>query len=288
MALLALPTPVPLTGFFPELRTDATFLDVAFEMPDEWVMAGGVNRAFGGGLEFVPWGTRSLQTVKLECSADETEITPHGLESIDMQLPFRLADAIYCSSLSVTGDQLAELAVERVRLLESAAFASQLIRATTQNSDGLANTATVISGTAFAVKRAVARVEDFLATRLSNGIGFVHMPPSVFSLAVAEGSVINRNGMWTTATGHRVIADAGYVDAIHPTGQAQSQAESKWVYASGPVFYRKTTAGKMEGSDDAGAAYNFPHNDVEAYADVMGLIAFDPTTVGAVRVDLTA
>lgn len=289
MALLDMATDVPLNALAPPLRTEATFLDVAYPMPGEWTDRGGVNRSLGAGLAFVPWGVPVITVTKLECSEDEAETVPHGFETAVVQLPFRLTNGVTCTSLSTTtGAELRDAALTQLRQIESAAFAQQLVDATTTNSAGLASTATVVVGaTAVAVSRAFARLEDFLATRLFNSIGFIHVSPGVFALAVAAEVVILRDGMWQTATGHLVIADAGYADMAAPTGQAQQQPESKWIYASGPVWFSKSRTDDIEGANTAGAAFNFAHNDHEAFTESYGVLAFDPETVGAVRVDMT-
>jgi hypothetical protein len=290
MALLDMATDVPLNALAPPPRTEATVLDVAFPMPGEWTDRQGRNRALGAGLSFVPWGVQTITVTKLECSEDEAETVPHGFETAVTQLPFRLTNGVTCTSLSTTtGDELRDAAMTQLRQVESAAFAQQLIDATTTPAAGLASTATVIvSNAAVTVTRAFARIEDFLATRLFNAVGFIHVSPGVFALAVAADVVMLRDGMWQTATGHLVIADAGYATAAAPTGQAQQQAESKWIYASGPVWYSKSRTDDVEGANTAGAAFNFAHNDHEAFTESYGVLAFDPETVGAVRVDMTA
>jgi hypothetical protein len=289
MALLDMATDVPLNALAPPLRTEATFLDVAYPMPGEWTTRDGVNRSLGAGLAFIPWGVPVITVTKLECSEDEAETVPHGFETAVVQLPFRLTNGVTCTSLSTTtGAELRDAAMTQLRQVESAAFAQQLIDATTTNAAGLASTATVVVGAAaVAVARAFARLEDFLATRLFNAIGFIHVSPGIFALAVAAEVVILRDGMWQTATGHLVIADAGYANMAAPTGQAQPSAESKWIYASGPVWFSKSRTGDIEGANTAGAAFNFSHNDHEAFTESYGVIAFDPETVGAVRVDMT-
>jgi hypothetical protein len=289
MPLLALPTDVPLNALAPLLRTQGTFLDVAYPMPGTWTDREGVNRVFGAGLTFVPWGVPEVTVVQLHCADDEDEVVPHGFEDAVTQLPFRLVNGVTCTSLSTTtGAELRDAALAQLRQIQSAAFAIQLVNPGDTNALGFAETAELaVDGSAVTVHRAFARLEEYLAAHLINGLGFIHVSPGVLALAMREGVVKFMDGGWQTATGHLVIADAGYSNATQPTGQSAGTAESKWIYASGPVWYSKSDTDDIAGANTGGAAFNFAHNDHEAFTEVYGVVAFDPETVGAARVDMT-
>lgn len=101
------------------------------------------------------------------------------------------------------------------------------------DSPSLANSATVVGDGPVAVTSAVAAIERGLADRLHGARGLVHVPVEV--LAISGNAFQFRNGQWETRTGHRVVADAGYV-GVAPGEEAESTGV-RWIYGSGPVRY---------------------------------------------------
>ena len=91
------------------------------------------------------------------------------------------------------------------------------------------------------------------------------------------------NGDWYTATGHLVVADAGYVGPNPADGVVTAGAP--YLYGSGPVFFKLYPNVTIVGQPWENFDYtrdNF-RVDVEQY----GIAFFEPCSVVAAAVDLT-
>jgi hypothetical protein len=140
-------------------------------------------------------------------------------------------------------------------------------------------------------------LEDDLARTLRGQTGMIHMPPGLLGQACESYDLeMGVDGQYRTPLGHVVVADAGYVDALAPGNNAASAASTEWVYASGPVLYRKSGIRMVDGGnigstmtdytgreDLRSADYTGFHtrNDMVRYADVFGIFQFDPAPVTA-------
>jgi hypothetical protein len=173
---------------------------------------------------------------------------------------------------------------KRLDVYASAAFAVELMRGTNGGPNSFkTNETTVISNTALTLRLAFAAVETFLAQKLFGARGIVHITPATLALAAADRLVHYIDGEWQTASGHRVVADAGYTGA-NPTGVAAAGASETFIYASGPVYYaisdtKPVGRRNQESTDMTRNVYQF-------FSERYGLLAFDSCSVGAVRTTL--
>jgi hypothetical protein len=53
----------------------------------------------------------------------------------------------------------------------------------------------------------------------------IHVAPGMFDILASGGGFVQDGGIWRTPSGHRVVADAGYV------------SQPNVIYGSGPVRY---------------------------------------------------
>lgn len=164
--------------------------------------------------------------------------------------------------------------------LEVGGFASDVATSesdpTPVDSPTLANSATVISAVPGDVAVAIAAVERGLADRLHGARGLVHLPVEV--LALAGDAVQFRDGQWETRSGHRVVADAGYVGAA-PSDESESSGV-RWIYGSGPIGY---TVGPL---DDLPPQVDTRRNQGTARSVAHAIFAFEPCTVVAAAAEL--
>lgn len=268
-------------------RQPARFLDVAPEIPD----VKDLERVFGTGARWLSLTkTSGLTRGDANCAPSNWTLAPRGClnDGGIGQVPFSIGDALQMSALNWTaiGDANEEMS-DRFDQWLSAAFAQELITGAGSTGTSLSNTAsapTTLGGLAFGsaaitIARALAVLEAEFALRAGNAVGFIHLPPGALGLAVTNYSLRFVDGHWETPLGNVVIADAGYVDALEPTGQAASGALSDWIYISGPVFYKAT--GPAFAGDNTGD-FNPSTNLLTRWLKAQGILVFDPAYVSAV------
>src|SRR5512146_3184618 len=119
--------PLPLNAMTPDGSRSGTLLDHAIAIPGEWTTVGGIERGFGMGVRFVPWGVDSIVTKKLECDQPEALTTFAGFPPDAAIEPFRIEKAPTCSPLAVDARDLDERIDARMAVNRSAAFALELL-----------------------------------------------------------------------------------------------------------------------------------------------------------------
>lgn len=264
---------------------------------------GDLPRWASGGVTWNPWPCRGLVTLAQGDMCDVEDLVDAGYECLPgvVQTPFTVIDSYNAKTLSGwdgpgdIGEQVGDFLRERGDLMQSWAFARELAHGTAGSTLSLSNTAHAPEGYPFGaavpVKRGMAILADELGRTLFGGRGIIHMPPSVVEFA---GVKEPDSGTLETVLGHRVVADAGYVDMPAPTGDPDADppvaggtdaaAGEAWIYASGPVAYAATRM------DLIGSAPNefvdIRTNSIQQWLMGHGLLVFDPCPVAAVLVTL--
>ena len=257
-------------------RPYALLLDVAQPLPENtrWPLAG---------ITWVPWGCTDIQVDPVGCEITNIK-TLEDFATIETQTAFLLIDGIQCSTLSADPEMLDARLSKRLDILASAAFATELMFGTNGGPNSFRSSeTTIISNTARSLRLAFVDLETFLASRLHGARGVIHLTPGALALAAADGLVHFINGEWVTATGHQVVADAGYTGAA-PNGVAAVAADVAFLYASGPV-YHAISAIKPVGARNQ-ESVDMTRNVYEFFSERYGIVAFDPCSVGAVRTTL--
>jgi hypothetical protein len=203
------------------------------------------------------------------------------------QTAFQIYDAFNASSLDHTPEIIDGYLTDRVRIQFSAAIGQELHTGTASGGRSLASTAHAPSQKAFgaaavSVVSGLAILEEELAHTLYGGQGLIHMSPGLVGLAAQNNGLRFIDGQWYTAMGHRVVADAGYIDTKEPTGQAASAVGTEWMYASGPVTLFSTNPELMGGS--ANEYMDMTRNKFVRWLNAYALLQFDPAPVTAVLV----
>lgn len=275
------PIDIDITGM--EKRPYALLLDVARQLPAAQLQVNGIERWQLAGVTWVPWGCTNIDTDVVGCNITNIK-NLEGFPAIETQKAFLLVDGLACSTLSSDPAYMDQKLRERLDVYASAAFATELMRGTNGGPNSFKTNETTIlgGGAARSLRLAFADLETHLASKLHGAKGVIHLTVAALALAAADGFVFFTDGGWVTATGHDVVADAGY-DGSAPDGNAVS-ADQDWLYASGPVFYAITSIRPVGMRNDEST--NIPRNIHEFFAERYGLVAFDPCAVGAVRATL--
>ncbi|WP_373067559.1 hypothetical protein [Gemmatimonas sp.] len=192
---------------------------------------------------------------------------------------FKVVDGLRCSALSLPnaeGDGVATLEDRlqaRMRVQLSKMAIAELVSGEVSGGPSL------VLGTALPASASIARaainVESWLASVLHNGLGVVVIPIGLIPAAVEAGWV-NLSTM-TTATGHSVIADAGFTgDPSNPTDGTPSAFTvfglAMPAYASANPVFLEVASGTSH--------VNITNNDVSQIVETYMQVAFDPCTVG--------
>lgn len=267
-----------------ERRPYGLLLDVAEQIPDSALSVGGRVRFALAGITWVPWGCSNIHTDIVGC--DKTNIkTLEDFASIETQNPFLMVDGVKCSTLSSDPEMMDARLNRRLDVYASAAFATELMRGTNGGPNSFKSSeTTVISNSARPLGLAFADAEQFLASKLHGARGVFHITPGTLTLAAAYGLVLFDNGAWYTASGHQVVADAGYT-GVGPNGVAGLSTDQSFIYVSGPIYYAITDIIKVGARDHEST--DMTRNVHQFFSERYGILAFDPCATGAVRADLT-
>ena len=270
------PNDIDPTGL--ERRPYALLLDVARSLSETTIPRWALS-----GYKWVPLGCDGLTVTSDGCDVTlDKELG--GFEDQVEQLPFLMLASIACSTLSSDPDYMDMVIRDRLEIYASAAFATELIGGTNGGPLSFVSEATVLSGgSARPLALAVADLETHLAAQLHGAKGVIHLTPAALVLAAAVGVVLFSNGRWVTATGHDVVADAGYV-GTPPEGEAANDTDEVFLYASGPIYYDITPTRPVGVRNHEST--NIPRNIHEFFSERYGLVLFDPCAVGGVRADL--
>lgn len=272
---------LPKTGLQP-----ARFLDVIPELP----LDGKAAEAWA--LHGVTWADMTslpLQVGTTGCTPSNIEGAVRTCADAFTQLPFQLADVVELTSMGyqVIPDADQEM-IDWFDQAVSAAFAKQFAAGTIGHT--LFSTATppttlgvTFASAAITPARALAVLETEMAVRAFNGVGIIHLPPGLLGLVVDTYGVEWVEDHWETPLGNTVLADAGYVNMRQPAGSGSAAGTLEdWVYATGPVWYRKTPD-RFRGDAFESGNFNFAENLVTRWRETQGIIVFDPAYVTAVK-----
>lgn len=272
------------------------------EVEERWAVAG---------VTWQPEPCQALFSMDVNVCAriDHTDI-PHVCEAAITQTAFSVYEAFYGSALEYSPEALAAIALSRITVKLSAAFATELITANISGANGLALSKSATQppaltfGTTAPLYRALPILENELAARLRGGKGIIHMPPGMLEQAVYQCEVeLNADGVFETPVGNLVVADAGYVNMAKPVGSATAgtPGTTDWVYASGMVRYAKSGIISVDGGNIGSSLTNYTGREnltgidpaqssfksrdaMIRYFDVLGILIFDPCPVTAALV----
>lgn len=265
-------------------RTIGTLLSAVTVLP-----ADGVAERWMNGVTWQPRPTRALSVSAVDTCNPADFVNPnYACVAAIEQSAFQIYDAFNASALDHTPEIIDGYLSDRDRLQQSAAIATELLNGAASGGRSLASTATAPAMRAFGtaavtVQQGIAILEDDLARTLYGGQGIIHLSPGLLGLAIQNAGLSYRDGQWYTALGHRIVADAGYVDAKEPAGQAASAAMKEWIYASGPIVLASTASELLGGP--ANEFMDMTRDKFVRWMTSYAILQFDPDPVTAVLVD---
>ena len=241
------------------------------------------------GITWQPRPSRALSASAVDVCNPADFVNPnYACTAAIEQVAFQIYDAFNASALDHTPEIIDGMLSERDSLQQSAAIASELLTGAASGGRSLSSTATAPAMRAFGtaavtVQQGIAILEDDLARSIYAGQGLIHLSPGLLGIAIQNAGLSFYDGQWHTALGHRIVADAGYVDAKEPSGQAASAAMKEWIYASGPIALASTAADLIGGP--ANEFTDMTRNKFVRWMSSYAILQFDPDPVTAVLVD---
>lgn len=276
----------------PRPRTRGTLLSVAREIPRAELVASGFNR-LPAGVTWLPWGPVVLTNVEADCNVVYSKVV-RDLPATIAVPAFLVYDALHCSTIAGMYDELWNRVNHNFEVGLSAAIARQLELGTfgglslqgAQDYNGVSTAdyvPVVVPGTT--LRLAVNGLENYLASKLLDSVGTIHLTPGLLALGAAdllwmwdEGA-----GAYRTATGTYVVGDAGFTGTSTPNGGAAGSTASPWVYATGDVWYAVMAQEKADEND--GNGYKLVNRNTDRpLAEVYAVVCFDPNVLAAARV----
>lgn len=270
------------TGYEPEVlipaplvREHGLLLTSAFRLPDSVFNVGGVNR-MPLGVKFIPWGCDGLQVFPSDCDPLEKDL--NALPEFVTQPAFSIVDGLFCTTLSGVEGDIDMRLMSRLRTRISYVFAKELIYGTQSGGESLAASATTVTSGPTNLLEALSLLEMKLATALQGEVGMIHVTPRAFTLLNALDAIKWMDNRWYTATGHVVVADAGYDTDLDPEGGSTPDG-NEWMYGSGLVYFGVSDP-ELIGENDH-TTFNRSKNRRERLAEAYGIVLFDPCSVFA-------
>lgn len=241
----------------------------------------GVQRWLNG-VKFMPFGCDKIVGQTFDPCVARTTDYNDGIGTAVSFDPFLAEVAVECSTLVSDGPEL-----EAYLLLHSEVSRSSILGAQVEHSaftttnPSLASEAQTITNPDQSLMGAIIAVEDALADLLDGGLGMIHMTAGLFVAFSAGGGVRwDVDNRPHTATGHLIVADAGYL-GVSPATNAVA-AGQKWIYGSGPVFaHYSATFNHATAPQTVKLSRNIRSVQVEQY----GIAIFEPCSVVAAQVD---
>lgn len=278
MAVAGMRTVIPTPGLAPRPWATAVTTYVPAPSIDRWM----------GGVTFTPrhCGPGEFVGGIVDPCIGRVDLVDEvvGFEDFVHFDAFVLKGSFQCSPLSIDGAELQAIANEATLMERSMGLAAEVERAALSGSNpSLASAADTLTSTDQTAVGALAIVEDALAQTLNGGLGMIHMTPRVFTILQGGGGLMFEGGVWRTATGHFIVADAGYTG---PDPDAGATATESWIYGSGPVYFVLADSINVLGLPYEN--FNYVHDDLNVHVEQYGLAYFEPCAVVAAEVDVTA
>jgi hypothetical protein len=290
-------------------RNKALLLNAATPLSSAELSQNAVNR-IGMGATFVPHGCEPIRRGNVDCDTDwllgegapvvsEGSGAVTGVEEgktdainpypdVEVQRPFKLVDALKCSSFSMDLAEMDARLLNRMAVQTSKMLTEELITGWASSGMSFNDSATTLTPPSFPASSSVVdsvayALEQHLADTLHGAEGIVFVPPAFLASCIEAGWVHFLDNEFMTATGHRVVADSGHSGLIGPAAVDPGEF---WFFASGPVQYHVTDP--MLLGDTLDQMFDREINLLERISEAMGIVVFDPCTVGAVKLDLNA
>lgn len=240
----------------------------------------------GAGATWKPWGQVGLfDGGGLDCDAVYNK-TADDLPDNVAQQAFLLWRSLQCSTLSRWAQVLVGRIETDLRIFRSASVANELESAALSGGHSLKADAEVVSDTAASLLSGIMGLETYFASVQPGARAIIHLTPALLVRALTEGIVEWRDGQYRTATGSIVIGDAGHSGTGEPADTEASvvTALQSWIYVTGDIWYAEARVTPFVGNDPDD--FDMTRNIDRPLAELVGLLVFDPTIIGATKVTI--
>jgi hypothetical protein len=217
---------------------------------------------------------------------------PGDLPAVVESDPFYVWAADRCSTLGSVGRDFAARARRQLLATRSAEVAAEVWGGSLGLAQrSLADLASdVVTDGPSSLVTVFANLEAALAACYRGRRGMVHVTPQVLVHAIAAQVILPAGNQWVTATGHLVVADAGY-DGSGPDG-SPADSDGQWAYATSWMRFR---TGPVETVPNTGAAaadlaqsLSLRVNDLAVYAQQLAMWEWDYCCHVAAEVNVPA
>jgi hypothetical protein len=234
------------------------------------------------GVKFTPLGCEKIVGDTFDPCVDRETDFLEGLGTEVSFEPFQAEVAVEWATISTDGPELELYLRLHMTLGYTSILGAQVERsAFTPGNPSLSSEAQVIASSDQSLLGALVNIEDALADVLDGGQGMIHMTPGLFVAFSAGGGVrYDADGRPFTASGHLIVADAGYL-GVSPVTDAPVVGET-WIYGSGPVFHKASD--QIRWFTDA-QSVNLSRNLRNVTVQQYGLAIFEPCSVVAAKLD---
>lgn len=270
---------IPAPALLP--RTAATITTTAYSLDS--ALPNDPEQRWRAGAKFQSLGCRGPVTrADSWCNNANIIVDSTSDSALETFSSFEIDADEKCSTIAVDESWLVDRATIRMTAMESAQIASELLTGAATGNPSLRSSATASTQSPLSPASAAAVIEDMLGESLHGAQGFVSMSPGVFTRLQAGGGLIQKDGFWETATGHRIIAEPAFDTNVGPTTDVAGDA---WIYGSAPIYWKASEPRVLASGD--GALQPFVNErTIHVVRDV--LVLFDPCATVAAGVTLYA
>lgn len=264
-----MPTPTRIT-LPPSGRPVGGLLSAARPLGGEWWR----------GVKFTSGQCLAPQNYGPCASDDATEKVDQELSAEAEFQAFQVLQAVRCSTLGRTDvDVFAGQALDVTR---EHGIASELLTGAATGNPSLSSEAETMPAAADVVA-ALGCLEDMAGTSLSGRLAFIHASPSIGTHLLAEGAIWKDGRLWRTATGNIVVVSSAY-DGREPSQGEPSPGEPLFMYATGEVYAEVGSETQRETLQSVERT----QNSIQATAEDIAIVLFDPCFAAAIDTGLTA
>lgn len=200
------------------------------------------------------------------CTDGEATKTMNVLSDSATFDTFAVLQSLECSTMG--RPMIEQVASENLDATREYGVAQEFLTGAATDNPSLAQAEIFGVGAADATT-ALACLDGAVNSELYGRLGFIHVPPTVATHLLAAGAIYNPGGnRWYTASGNVVIISPGY-DGRRPGSGQPITGEALYMYATGEVY-------AQTGQRENLAAYERTQNSLQAIAEEVALVVFDP------------
>lgn len=194
---------------------------------------------------------------------------------------FKIVDGLSCSNISLPTENTLTRSVPNtlralIRRSLSGMFTAELVTGEAAGNHSLMDVAEDY-GAASDMQEAAFAIENHLASVLHGARGTVLLPLGMLTVAVDSGWVMVTPTSLETVSGHKVIADSGFLG--DPDDPKDVTPATQRIFAMGSIFYASRAFRELEGALDLST------NRLNQLIETFAQLAYNPCTVGSVSLE---